>query len=121
MNRGSWLRKCLSLVMAIAILTSIMAPASVAAAGVGGEKSGYLALGDAMTDGIGLSKEEQHTQSYAVKVAQYLYGADWEDNYKLRAGEGYRIEELRYLLDKDYDGDGEMDILSKSLLKLAVR
>ena len=103
MNVWKMLKKSISIVIAIAIVMSLAAPA-LAAAPLSNGSIGYLAMGDDMSNGIGLEHPEEDT--YAVKVAKKLYGENWESSYKLRAGSKYRVEELRYLIDKDYNGDG---------------
>jgi len=102
MNR--LLKKGISLVVVIAVMLSIVSPALAEAITLSGSSIGYLALGDDISNGVGLNNPD--TESYAVKIAQALYGAQWETSYKLRAGAGYRVEELRYLIDNDYNGDG---------------
>ena len=103
MNVWKMLKKSISIVIAIAIVMSLAAPA-LAAAPLSNGSIGYLAMGDDMSNGIGLEHPEEDT--YAVKVAKKLYGENWESSYKLRAGSKYRVEELRYLIDDDYNGDG---------------
>lgn len=98
MIKGSMFKKCLSLVMVIAILMSLAAPA---AAGVE-EKLGYFAMGDAATSGFGLDEDQKDRDEYFVKVAEYL---NCLDSYAARGEKGYRVEEIRYMLDNDYAGD----------------
>lgn len=99
MKKGSLLKKCLSWIMAFAILLGVAAPASAAVSTLSEETYGYVAIGDAMTAGIGLNDPE--TEAYFVKVAQYL-GTESTSVADRR----YRIEEIRYLLDDEYAGDG---------------
>ena len=102
MTRGSMFRKCMSLALVIAILTSIAAPA-LATSGWSFNKEDaayYVALGDGMTYGEGLAEGEL---SYVERVAEAL-GA--EDDWYAHANSRYRVEELRYLLDRNYKGDG---------------
>ena len=101
MFKGSIIKKCISLVMVIAVLMGIAAPASAATAELlDDSKIGYVALGDAITGGYGLEQEETR---YHQIVAEYL---GYEDTYVRRFGNRWRAEELRYLLDNDYKGDG---------------
>lgn len=101
MFKGSIIKKCISLVMVIAVLMGIAAPASAATAELlDDSKIGYVALGDAITGGYGLEQEE--TRYYQI-VAEYL---GYEDAYVRKFGNRWRAEELRYLLDNDYKGDG---------------
>ena len=101
MNKS--INKLLSLVMVIAILMSLAAPAAAATAELLNEepKYGYIALGDAMTNGVGLN--DPKTEAYYAKVAKAL---GMENDYKKHANNRYRVEELRYLLDSEYAGDG---------------
>lgn len=99
MKKGSFLKKCLSWVMAFAILLGVASPASAAIAALNEETYGYVAIGDAMTQGVGLNDPE--TEAYYAKVAEYL-GTE----FTAVADGRYRIEEIRYLLDDDYAGDG---------------
>lgn len=108
MIKGSMFKKCLSLVMVIAILMSLAAPA--AAAVENEDTIGYLALGDAATEGFGLDDDQKGKEDYVVKVAEYLGcytddGNEENDNYSMLARKGYRVEEIRYMLDNDYAGD----------------
>ena len=101
MFKGSIIKKCISLVMVIAVLMGIAAPASAATAELlDDSKIGYVALGDAITGGYGLEQEETR---YHQIVAEYL---GYEDTYVRKFGNRWRAEELRYLLDNDYKGDG---------------
>lgn len=97
MKRGSLLNKCLSFALAIAVLMSLTAPA-LAIVVKSEETYGYVAIGDAMTEGIGLSVKDK---AYYELVAEYLS----TDSTSV-ADKRYRIEEIRYLLDDDYAGDG---------------
>ena len=115
MFKGSIIKKCISLVMVIAVLMGIAAPASAATAELlDDSKIGYVALGDAITGGYGLEQEETR---YHQIVAEYL---GYEDTYVRKFGNRWRAEELRYLLDNDYKGDGytkkNFRYLSSSLL-----
>ena len=98
MKKGSLLKKSLSFVMVIAILMSLAAPASAAVAALSEETYGYVAIGDAYTEGVGLSVKDA---PYYELVAKYLgtESTSW-------ANSRYRIEEIRYLLDDSYAGDG---------------
>lgn len=97
MKRGSLLNKFLSFAVVIAVLMSLTAPA-LAIVVKSEETYGYVAIGDAMTEGIGLSVKDK---AYYELVAEYL-GTDSTSV----ADKRYRIEEIRYLLDDDYAGDG---------------
>lgn len=104
MNVWKVFKKTISFVLTLAIVLSVSAPVFAEVATLSGDSIGYLAMGDDMTNGVGLKKQGEDT--YAIKVAKKLYGENWESSYKLRAGSKYRVEELRYLIDKDYNGDG---------------
>ena len=104
MNVWKMLKKCISVVLAVVIVMSLAAPAFAEGAMLRSGSIGYLAMGDDMSNGVGLENPQE--DSYAVKVAKELYGDNWESSYKLRAGTKYRVEELRYLIDNDYSGDG---------------
>lgn len=108
MTIGSMLKKCLSCVLAIALLVSVVAPVSAVTATVSeGYDAGYVALGDAMTLGIGL--EDESTEAYYALVAKALSDAgliDDPDDIYSHANKKYRVEEIRYLVDYDYAGDG---------------
>ncbi len=105
MNIGNLIKKCISLVMVIAVLMGLSAPASAATAEVLSDSSiGYVALGDAITAGLGLYEDD--TRYYEI-VADYL-GTDFIQ----KSGKLWRVEELRYLLDDDYEGDGYTDSIS---------
>jgi len=113
LKRANILNKIISMVMVLAIMLSFAAPASAAVAQLSSGSIGYLAMGDDMTNGVGLewvtdeNGQPWYVPAYPALVAQYLYGEEnWEDAYSLRAGTGYRMEELRYLIDDDYNGDG---------------
>ena len=98
MKKGSLLKKSLSFVMVLAILVSLAAPASAAIAALNEETYGYVAFGDAMTEGVGLGAKDT---PYYELVAKYLGTVPTSV-----ADKRYRIEELRYLLDDSYAGDG---------------
>lgn len=97
MSKGSIFKKCLSLVMVIAVLASLAVPAFAATST---KHYDYVALGDATTAGWGLD-EAAETDAYYVKVAEYL----GTDNYAFKSAKRYRVEEIRYLLDTSYNGD----------------
>lgn len=105
MREGSILKRCLSLVLAFTLLLGLASPAAAAIAKLGEETYGYVAFGDAMTEGIGL--DDAAEEAYTEKVAKYL-----GTKPTLFADKRYRIEELRYLLDYDYSGDGYTKALS---------
>lgn len=98
MRKGSFLKKCLSWLMAFAILLGVASPASAAIAALNEETYGYVAIGDAMTFGVGLTYQDK---AYYDLVAEYL-GTEPISF----ADKRYRIEEIRYLLDDEYEGDG---------------
>ena len=90
--------------MVIALLVSVASPASAAVASTfkdSAYQAHYVALGDAATEGIGLDNPE--TDSYIVKIAEKN---GWGDDYWAYAKKSLRVEELRYLLDSEYTGDG---------------
>jgi len=97
--KGNIIKKCISLVMVIAVLMGLAAPASAATAELlDDSKIGYVALGDAITAGLGLYQDD--TKYYEI-VADYL-----DTDYIQKSGKLWRAEELRYLLDDKYEGDG---------------
>ena len=100
MMKNKMIKAFISAVMVVVMLVSMVAPV-FAGAVVQSQSYKYVAVGDAMTNGIGL--DDPSVESYALKVVEWL-GA--EDDYALYARNGYRIEELRYLLDASYAGDG---------------
>jgi len=100
-NFSKLLRKTISIVIAVAILLSIAAPVLAEVAEQSVDSVKYLALGDGMTEGIGLDEKTEDT--YVLKIAKKL---GYEDAYEFVADSGWRVEELRYLIDKDYKGDG---------------
>lgn len=104
MNVWKVLKKTISFVLTLAIVLSVSAPVFAEVATLSGDSIGYLAMGDDMSNGIGLTNATE--DSYAAKVAKKLYGENWATSYQLRAGSKYRVEELRYLIDEDYNGDG---------------
>ena len=114
MMKHSLFNKCLSLVLAITLLIGLASPASAAVSWTYGKEdyAGYVALGDAMTYGVGLDDIDD---AYFVKVADALAKAGKitdEDDWYAHANAKYRIEEIRYLLDEDYEGDGYTDRIS---------
>lgn len=100
MMKNKMIKAFISAVMVVVMLVSMVAPV-FAGAVAQSQSYKYVAVGDAMTNGIGL--DDPSVESYALKVVEWL-GA--EDDYALYARNGYRIEELRYLLDASYAGDG---------------
>lgn len=100
MMKNKMIKAFISAVMVVVMLVSMVAPVFAGAVGAG-QSYAYVAVGDAMTNGIGL--DDPSVESYALKVVEWL---DAEDDYALYARNGYRIEELRYLLDASYAGDG---------------
>lgn len=121
MTIGSMLKKCLSCVLAIALLVSVVAPVSAVTATTSddGVYAGYVALGDAMTYGVGLNDPE--TEAYYVLVAKALSDAgliDDPDDYYPHSNKKYRVEEIRYLVDYDYAGDGYTAAIGSSLSAL---
>lgn len=115
MIKGSLFKKCISFVMVITLLVGLAAPASAAATTTysSAYDAYYVALGDAMTEGVGLDNPE--TEAYYIKVAEAL---GKENDIWCYAKSALRVEDLRYLLDNDYAGDGYTATL-KSFLKQA--
>lgn len=112
MLKNSLFRKCISLVLTIALLTSVVAPASAAAADfLSGSlyDAYYVALGDAVTEGYGL---EDPDDVYYVKVAEAL---GKPDDYFAFSHNKLRVEEIRYLLDDKYVGDGYTNAIGSML------
>lgn len=110
MIRGKLFKKSLSLVLALVLVVGLLPVTALAASARGKYSAYYVALGDGMTFGVGL--DDPTTDGYYVKIAEAL-GA--EDDWYGHAERRYRVEELRYLLDDSYQGDG----YTKSLSKLA--
>lgn len=104
MNVWKVFKKTISVVLTLAIALGLAAPVFAEVATLSSGSIGYLAMGDGMTEGIGL--KDQVSDAYAANVAKALYGDNWENSYRLRADSKYRVEELRYLIDTDYSGDG---------------
>lgn len=104
--KGSIIKKSISLIMVIAVLMGLAAPASAAVAEKldTGSSIGYVALGDAITAGLGLYEDD--TRYYDI-VADYL-----DTDYVQYSGKLWRAEELRYLLDDSYEGDGYTDSIA---------
>ena len=97
--KKAFFKACASAVMAMVLLASMVAPV-FAGAVQASESIDFLAVGDAITDGIGL--DNKATESYVSLVREYLD----TDNYALYPCGRYRVEELRFLLDDTYAGDG---------------
>ncbi len=116
MFKGNLFKKCISFVMVFALMAGFVTPAAAATVALTSEsayQAYYVALGDAMTAGVGLDKPEE--EAYYVKVAEAL---GKEDDYWVYAKNELRVEDLRYLLDSTYNGDGYTASLS-SFLKYA--
>ena len=71
MNTWKLFKKGISVVIAIAIVLSLAAPVLADAVTLSDGSIGYLAMGDDMSNGIGLANPEEDT--YAVKVAKALH------------------------------------------------
>ena len=119
MMRGNWFKKSISLIVAFVLVFGIAAPAFAANnQNANEDKIGYIALGDAMTFGEGLNvdpeNEEDREIPYPELVAQALAEKgliDGELDYSTIGDKKYRVEELRYLLDMNYAGDGYTDAI----------
>lgn len=101
MFKGNFLKKFISVALVVVMLFSVMAPVYAQPVTYSADDVVYVALGDEMTNGTGL--DDPINESFVYKVAKHL-GA--EDAYNMHADEKYRIEEIRYLLDNSYAGDG---------------
>ena len=104
MRISKLLKKCGALILALAMVFTSMVP-TLAAVGdiidIEKNKIGYLALGDSMSLGTGL--EAPWEEAYYVLVAEAL---GMEDDYSIHADKLYRVEDIRYLIDDGYLGDG---------------
>ncbi|MBQ8611072.1 MAG: hypothetical protein IJ412_05100 [Oscillospiraceae bacterium] len=119
MFKGNTLKKFVSLALVIVMAFSFVAPVYAETTAYSLGDVGYLAIGDEMTNGVGLDSPE--TESYFVQVAKYLYGEEnWESEYAFKAGDKWRIEEVRYLLDESYKGDGYTKAVFSSYLNSAL-
>ena len=111
MFKGSIIKKCISLVMVIAVLVGLSAPASAAVAEIltDDKYNDYIALGDAITVGKGLDGDDKR---YYELLAEDLFKAGLieKDSYFSYSGTRWRVEELRALLDDEYyDSDAYWD------------
>ena len=112
MLKNSLFRKCISFVLTIALFTSVVAPASAAVADMFSKSSYnayYVALGDAVTEGYGLDDPDD---VYYVRVAEALGKSD---DYYAYSHNKLRVEEIRYLLDDGYNGDGYTSAIGSML------
>ncbi len=106
MNKASLLKKIGSLVMAVVMMLNVFVPALAADFSRSNKGPSYVALGDGVT--LGLELDDPNTQSYPALVAAALAEAgliDDAEDYYVHANKRYRVEELRYILDSNYDGD----------------
>lgn len=111
MFKGNIIKKCISLVMVIAVLVGLSAPASAAVAEIltDDKYNDYIALGDAITVGKGLDGDDKR---YYELLAEDLFKAGLieKDSYFSYSGTRWRVEELRALLDDEYyDSDAYWD------------
>ena len=83
--KNKMIKAFISAVMVVVMLVSMVAPVFAGAVGAG-QSYAYVAVGDAMTNGIGL--DDPSVESYALKVVEWL-GA--EDDYS-------RVDEAKCFL-----------------------
>ncbi len=100
MKNGMWLKKGVSLLLVFAMVLGMYVPGF---AGTTTQTTGSIplvVLGDGVANGVGLENKEK--ESFAAQLAELMETAD----YRLYAENLWRVEEVRYLLDLDYEGDG---------------
>lgn len=121
MTIGSILKKCLSCILVCALLISVVSPISAVTSTLAADAHpGYVALGDGATLGVGLKQAnedegESGEKAYYEIIAEALSKngvIDDEFDYAAHANRNYRVEEIRYLVDLDYEGDGYTDSIS---------
>ena len=121
MTIGSILKKCLSCILVCALLISVVSPISAVTSTLAADAHpGYVALGDGATLGVGLKQAnedegEPGEKAYYEVIAEALSKngvIDDEFDYAAHANRNYRVEEIRYLVDLDYEGDGYTDSIS---------
>lgn len=121
MTIGSILKKCLSCILVCALLISVVSPISAVTSTLAADAHpGYVALGDGATLGVGLKQAnedegEPGEKAYYEIIAEALSKngvIDDEFDYAAHANRNYRVEEIRYLVDLDYEGDGYTDSIS---------
>ena len=101
------LKKFSALALVLAMVFNMVAPTLADMPTRAANAVDYVALGDAISMGKGLDYPED--EAYYVLVAKALADAgliEDEEDYKVYAKNKFRVEELRYLVDSDYAGDG---------------
>lgn len=106
--RNTLFTKCISMVLVIALLMGFAVPVFATSTASADDRIDFVALGDAMTQGVGLDDPE--AEAYYMLVAQWIAedkGGTAEDaDCAFHGNKRFRVEELRYLLDDTYNGDG---------------